>query len=132
MSRLIGKSKHNDQRKPLLLRVGTKNRPTFDLIADGILGEQSHEYQPKLDVRDKSSDLGKSVAERIKSLRQRTLTKISSDTSVDENAFSASKAMERLSGVVSLLVIEALRLEPIMPCSRNKKCITIVLTSRYQ
>ena len=51
------------------------------------MGEQSHEYQPKLDVRDKSSDLGKSVAERIKSLRQRTLTKISSDTSVDENAF---------------------------------------------
>ena len=38
MSRLIGKSKHNDQRKPLLLRVGTKNRPTFDLIADGICG----------------------------------------------------------------------------------------------
>ena len=87
MSRLIGKNKHNDQRKPLLLRVGTKNRPTIDLIADGILGEQSHEYQPKLDVGDKSSDLGKSVADRIKSLRQRTLTKISSDTSVDDNAF---------------------------------------------
>ena len=87
MSRLIGKNKHNDQRKPLLLRVGTKNRPTFDLIADGILGEQSHEYQPKLDIRDKSPDLGKSIAERIKSLRQRTLTKISSDTSVDENSF---------------------------------------------
>ena len=37
--------------------------------------------------------------------------------------------MERLFGVVSLLVIESLRTEHIMLCSRNKKCITILLTS---
>ena len=87
MSRLIGKNKHIDQRKPLLLRVGTENRPTFDLIADSILGEESHEYQPKLDVRDKLSGPSISVAERIKSLRERTLNKISSDTSANDNAF---------------------------------------------
>ena len=87
LARLTGKVKENSQRKPLLTRVGVRNRPTYDLIADGILGRDSADYQPKLSMQNKSNETVNSVAERIKNLRERTLTKISADTSDSDDAF---------------------------------------------
>ena len=63
------------------------NRPTFDLIADGVLGSNSDNYQPKIKLNKGNDDVSSLVAERIKNLRERTLNKISSDTNFAENSF---------------------------------------------
>ncbi len=87
LARLTGKVKENSQRKPLLSRVGVRNRPTYDLIADGILGRDSADYQPKLSMQNKSNETVNSVAERINNLRERTLAKISADKSDGDDTF---------------------------------------------
>ncbi len=79
MVRLIGKSASDNERKSLLTRVGVKNRPTYDLVADGILGKDSKKYQPKLSVSESQISIDKTVSERIKDLRARTLSKLSRD-----------------------------------------------------
>ena len=79
MVRLIGKSSSDNERKSLLTRVGVKNRPTYDLVADGILGKDSKKYQPKLSVSESQISIDKTVSERIKDLRARTLSKLSRD-----------------------------------------------------
>lgn len=87
LSRLIGKNLVHKPRKSLLTRVGVPNRPTFDIIADGILGSQSIEYQPKLSVQKPSSEVTNIVSERIKNLRERTLNKISSNSEISGDGF---------------------------------------------
>ena len=87
LAKLTGKSGVSNNRKSLLSRVGVKSRPTFDLIADGVLGSQSHDYRPKLKFDNIQSDVSSIVAERIKNLRERTLNKISSDTNISEDSF---------------------------------------------
>ena len=85
LAKLTGRSGVSNNRKPLLSRVGVKSRPTFDLIADGVLGSQSNQYQPKIKFDNSQSDVSSIVAERIKNLRERTLSKISSDTNISED-----------------------------------------------
>ena len=87
LAKLTGRSGVSNNRKPLLSRVGVKSRPTFDLIADGVLGSQSNQYQPKIKFDNSQSDVSSIVAERIKNLRERTLSKISSDTNISEDSF---------------------------------------------
>lgn len=87
LARLAGKSVKTQERKSLLSRVGVNNRPTFDLIADGVLGSNSDDYQPKIKLNKGTDDISSLVAERIKNLRERTLNKISSDAHFAENSF---------------------------------------------
>ena len=87
LAKLTGKSGVSNNRKPLLSRVGVKSRPTFDLIADEVLGSQSHDYRPKLKFDNIQGDVSSIVAERIRNLRERTLNKISSDTKISEDSF---------------------------------------------
>ena len=71
------------KRQSLLSRVGVANRPTYDLIADGVLGK-NQDYRPKLSLNKTGSEVSSLVAERLKNLRERTLSKISDDTSIAE------------------------------------------------
>lgn len=87
MARLIGKSPPENERRSLLARVGVRNRPTFDLIADGVLGKNSNKYQPKLTIAESTEKTHKSVSERIKDLRNRTLSKISEDDEAGADSF---------------------------------------------
>ncbi|DAC59706.1 MAG TPA: AAA family ATPase [Candidatus Poseidoniales archaeon] len=87
LARLSGKSVMPQKRKSLLSRVGVNNRPTFDLIADGVLGANSDDYQPKIKLNKGNDDISSLVAERIKNLRERTLSKISSDAHFAESSF---------------------------------------------
>ena len=87
LARMTGKTDLTLNRKPLLARVGVKNRPTYDLLADGVLGQESENYQPKISVRDSNNDVSTLVAQRLKNLRERTLNKISSDANMSENTF---------------------------------------------
>ncbi|MEC7178182.1 MAG: DnaA/Hda family protein [Candidatus Thermoplasmatota archaeon] len=87
LAKLAGKSEVSNNRKSLLSRVGVKSRPTFELIADGVLGSQSHDYRPKIKFDNIQGDVSSIVAERIKNLRERTLNKISSDSNISEDSF---------------------------------------------
>ena len=88
MARLIGKPSSKGERKSLLTRVGVRNRPTYDLIADGVLGKNTDKYQPKLSIAESAVETNKSVSERIKDLRNRTLRKMSEeDKSVADGFF---------------------------------------------
>ena len=87
LAKLTGKSGVRKDRKSLLSRVGVKSRPTFDLIADGVLGSESSNYHPKVKLTDSQGDVSSLVAERIKNLRERTLSKISSETNIVEDSF---------------------------------------------
>ena len=87
LAKLTGKSGISEDRKPLLSRVGIKSRPTFDLIADGVLGSESNDYHPKVKLKGGQSNVSSLVAERIKDLRDRTLSKISSDANIAEDSF---------------------------------------------
>ena len=87
LAKLTGRSGISKDRKPLLSRVGINSRPTFDLIADGVLGSESSEYNPRVKLKDGQSNVSSLVAERIKDLRERTLSKISSDTNIAEDSF---------------------------------------------
>ena len=73
-------------RPSLLSRVGVANRPTYDLSADGILGKRQ-DYRPKLSLNKTGGEVSSLVAERLKNLRERTLSKISNDTSIAESSF---------------------------------------------
>jgi len=88
LNRLLGRKTVADNRKGTLIgRVGVRNKPTYDLIADGVLGKESEDYRPKLDMNNSKSEISSLVAERLKNLRERTLSKISSDTSIAESSF---------------------------------------------
>ena len=87
LAKLTGKSGIKKGRKSLLSRVGVKSRPTFDLIADGVLGSESKDYHPKVKLTTSQGDVSSLVAERIKNLRERTLSKISSETNIVEDSF---------------------------------------------
>ena len=87
MARLIGKASPKGERKSLLTRVGVRNRPTYDLIADGVLGKPTNKYQPKLSIVESTAETSKSVSERIKDLRNRTLSKISEEDKTGADGF---------------------------------------------
>ena len=68
---------------PVVKRVGINSRPTFDLIADGSWVLNQVNTIQKIEIKkDVQSNVSSLVAERIKDLLERTLSKISSDTNI--------------------------------------------------
>ncbi len=88
LNRILGNQTVLKPNKPKLLsRVGVNNKPTLSLIADGVLGRNTDDYRPKLSLNQSSNDISSVVAQRLKDLRERTLNKISSDSSISESSF---------------------------------------------
>ena len=68
LNRLTGGTSSSPTKRPSLLsRVGVANRPTYDLIADGILGK-NQDYRPKLSLNKTGNEVSSLVAERLKNL----------------------------------------------------------------
>ncbi len=77
LNRLLGKKSTKDTRKAKLLqRVGVSNRPTFDILADHVLGKESRNYSPSLDLKSTGEDVSDIVAQRLRNLRERTLNSL--------------------------------------------------------
>ena len=63
----------------LLQRVGVVQRPTYDLVADAVLGKASRKHQPALNLVSDDESLATIVANRLRSLRERTGDSISEE-----------------------------------------------------
>ena len=91
MNRLLGKHDIQDQRQGTLLqRTGIVERPTFDVVADKILGKESKLRRPALELTSNGDSLADIAARRIRSLRQRTYEQIeqnAEDTEETENGY---------------------------------------------
>jgi chromosomal replication initiation ATPase DnaA len=89
LNRLLGKQSVPDTRKGTLLqRVGVVERPTYDLVADAVLGKGSREHQPTMRLDQDDDSLASIVASRLRSLRERTAKSIDSQQHpVDEADF---------------------------------------------
>ena len=88
MNRLIGKQSVQDQRQGTLLqRTGIVERPTFDIVADKVLGKESKRRRPALELTSKSDSLADIAARRIRSLRQRTYEQIEQGTEETEDGY---------------------------------------------
>ena len=88
MNRLIGKQGVKDQRQGTLLqRTGIVERPTFDIVADKVLGKESKRRRPALELTSKSDSLADIAARRIRSLRQRTYEQIEQGTEETEDGY---------------------------------------------
>ena len=88
MNRLIGKQGVQDQRQGTLLqRTGIVERPTFDIVADKVLGKESKRRRPALELTSKSDSLADIAARRIRSLRQRTYEQIEQGTEETEDGY---------------------------------------------
>jgi hypothetical protein len=88
MNRLIGKQSVQDQRQGTLLqRTGIVERPTFDLVADKVLGKESKRRRPALDLNSNGDSLADIAARRIRSLRQRTYEQIEQHTEETEDGY---------------------------------------------
>ena len=75
------------KRTSILQRLSNKQRPTFDLIANNVLGKDANKYRPKLDVSTNSDDISGLVAKRLANLRERTLKKVEDDVIMSESSF---------------------------------------------
>ena len=88
MNRLIGKQDVQDQRQGTLLqRTGIVERPTFDVVADKVLGKESKRRRPALDLTTNGDSLADIAARRIRSLRQRTYEQIEQGTDETEDGY---------------------------------------------
>ena len=88
MNRLIGKQDVQDQRQGTLLqRTGIVERPTFDVVADKVLGKESKRRRPALDLTTNGDSLADIAARRIRSLRQRTYEQIEQGTEETEDGY---------------------------------------------
>ena len=77
MNRLLGKENVQDTRQQSLLqRTHVVQRPTFELVANSVLGKESKRRQPAIDLQTDSNSLSGIAARRIRSLRQRTFEDI--------------------------------------------------------
>jgi hypothetical protein len=77
LNRLLGKQSVPDTRRGTLLqRVGVVERPTYDLVADAVLGKESRLHQPSLNLHTDDGSLASIVSSRLKSLRERTAESI--------------------------------------------------------
>jgi chromosomal replication initiation ATPase DnaA len=77
LNQLLGKRVVQDPRKGTLLqRVGVVERPTFDLVADAVLGKASKEHQPTLSLHEDDESLSTIVSNRLRNLRERTMESI--------------------------------------------------------
>ncbi|MCP2504701.1 MAG: hypothetical protein NLN65_05355, partial [Candidatus Poseidoniaceae archaeon] len=88
MNRLIGKQGVQDQRQGTLLqRTGIVERPTFDIVADKVLGKESKARRPSLNLTTNGDSLADIAARRIRSLRQRTYQQIEQGTEETEDGY---------------------------------------------
>ena len=91
LNKLLGKKSVQDTRKEKLLqRVGISSRPTFDLIADHVLGRESRNFKPSIELSHDGNDVSDIVAKRLANLRERTLSKIEEDSKLvfgDDNNY---------------------------------------------
>ena len=77
LNRLLGKRSVPDTRKSTLLqRVGFVERPTYDLVADAVLGKESRKHQPTMNLHTDDESLASIVSARLRSLRERTAASI--------------------------------------------------------
>jgi chromosomal replication initiation ATPase DnaA len=75
LNKLLGRESVQDTRNAKLLqRVGVSSRPTFDLIADHVLGRESRNFKPSIELSHGGNDISDVVAERLSNLRERTLS----------------------------------------------------------
>ena len=84
----------------ILQRLSNKQRPTFDLIANNVLGKGANKYRPKLDVSTNSDDISGLVAKRLANLRERTLKKVEDDVIMSESSFLVLNLMALQYGLV--------------------------------
>ena len=88
LNKLTGKKLiDSPQRQSILQRLSNKQRPTFDLIANNVLGKDANQYRPKIDVKASSHDISGLVAKRLADLRERTLKKVEDDVVMSESSF---------------------------------------------
>ena len=89
LNRLLGKQSVPDTRTGTLLqRVGVVERPTYDLVADAVLGKGSRKHQPTMRLDHDDDSLASIVSSRLQSLRERTAESIESQQQpVDETDF---------------------------------------------
>ena len=91
LNHLLGRKSVQDSRNSKLLqRVGVSSRPTFDLIADHVLGRDSRKFKPSIDLTSDGDDISDVVAKRLANLRQRTfdsLEDISQSNFSDDNNY---------------------------------------------
>ncbi|MBR95350.1 MAG: hypothetical protein CMA81_00810 [Euryarchaeota archaeon] len=81
LNRILGKSSVEDTRKSRLLqRVGVSSRPTFDILADHVLGRESRTFKPSVELKNRGEDISDVVASRIQNLRDRTLSSMEEDS----------------------------------------------------
>ena len=74
LNTLLGRKSVQDTRNAKLLqRVGVSSRPTFDLIADHVLGRDSRNFKPSIELSSDGTDVSDVVAKRLANLRERTL-----------------------------------------------------------
>ena len=77
LNRLLGKNDVVDRRKGTLLqRTESVERPTFQLVANGVLGKQTERRKPAIEFQSNGDSLSDIAARRIRSLRQRTFDSI--------------------------------------------------------
>ena len=73
LNQLLGKRQVPiPQQGSLLQRVGVVQRPTYGLVADAVLGKESRNHQPTLNLTSDDESLATIVAHRLRSLRERT------------------------------------------------------------
>tara|TARA_B110000444_G_scaffold126707_1_gene119252 strand:+ start:70752 stop:72782 length:2031 start_codon:yes stop_codon:yes gene_type:complete len=87
MNRLLGKDIQDQRPRTLLQRTGVVQRPTFDLVADKVLGKESKRRKPSLDLNSNGDSLSDIAARRIRSLRERTYEQIEQTNDEDEDGF---------------------------------------------
>ena len=81
LNRILGNSSVEDTRKSRLLqRVGVSSRPTFDILADHVLGRESRTFKPSVELKNRGEDISDVVASRIQNLRDRTLSSMEEDS----------------------------------------------------
>ena len=91
LNKILGRKSVEDTRKSRLLqRVGVSSRPTFDILADHVLGRDSRTFKPSIELNNRGEDISDIVASRIQNLRDRTLSSVEEDSAnnfYDENDY---------------------------------------------
>ena len=87
MNRILGNDVKDQRGSTLLQRTGVAQRPTFDLVADNVLGKESKRRSPAIDLRSTGDSLSDIAARRIRSLRQRTYDQIEEVVEEEEIGF---------------------------------------------
>ena len=88
LNRLLGKNDVVDHRQGTLLqRTGIVERPTFEVVADGVLGKQNKQRKPAIELQSNGDSLADIAARRIRSLRQRTFESIEQQIDPVEDSY---------------------------------------------